>query len=269
MTRIATSVAVLLALGPLALGPLAPGAAAQRSGRVEARTVESASYGRARRVWVYTPPGYDARRPDPYPLLVCFDGADYLGDMRAPAVLDSLVAAGRIPPVVAILVDDSLDRLGDLANHARFATFLGDELLPWARGAWRVTRDPQRTIVTGASAGGLAAAYVAFARPDLFGNVLAQSGAFWRGNEGRSEPAEWLTQQYARAPRKPIRFVLDVGTRELGNHIGAANRRLRDVLRAKGYAVTYTEVPNGEHRPESWRPRLPVGLVALAATWPR
>jgi enterochelin esterase-like enzyme len=43
-----------------------------------------------------------------------------------------------------------------------------------------------------------------------------------------------------------------------------ANRRLRDALRAKGYDVEYHEVPNGVHSPESWRVRLPVGLVALA-----
>jgi pimeloyl-ACP methyl ester carboxylesterase len=43
--------------------------------------------------------------------------------------------------------------------------------------------DPRRVIVTGSSAGGLAAAYVALMRPDLFGNVLSRSGAFWRGAE--------------------------------------------------------------------------------------
>ena len=47
-----------------------------------------------------------------------------------------------------------------------------------------------------------------------------------------------------------------------------ANRRLRDVLRAKRYAVDYLEVPGGEHSPESWRARLPVGLAALAPAAP-
>ena len=43
-----------------------------------------------------------------------------------------------------------------------------------------------------------------------------------------------------------------------------ANRRLRDALRAKGYDVTYTEVPGGKHWPETWKQRLPVGLVVMS-----
>ena len=87
--------------------------------------------------------------------------------------------------------------------------------MPWVRQHWNVTTDPHRTIVTGSSAGGLAAAYVAFERPDLFGSVLSQSGAFWRGNEGSNDaPWEWLTSQYAGAPKKDIRFFLDVGALE-------------------------------------------------------
>jgi hypothetical protein len=31
------------------------------------------------------------------------------------------------------------------------------------------------------------------------------------------------------------------------------NRRLRDVLKAKGYDVSYTEVPNAVHNYEHWR----------------
>jgi len=42
-----------------------------------------------------------------------------------------------------------------------------------------------------------------------------------------------------------------------------ANRRLRAILVGKGYPVAYFEVPNGEHSPETWRLRLPVGLTAL------
>ena len=136
--------------------------------------------------------------------------------------------------------------------------------------------DPRRTIVTGSSAGGLGAAYVAFRRPDLFGNVLSQSGAFWRGNEASNEPPyEWLTSQYAASPRRDIRFLLEVGSRESRGPLGGAapsildaNRRLRDALTKKGYAVTYAEVPDGVHSPDTWRQRLPAALALLASTPP-
>ena len=37
----------------------------------------------------------------------------------------------------------------------------------------------------------------------------------------------------------------------------------RWVLKGKGYEVTSFEVPNGEHSPDTWRGRLPIGIVAL------
>ena len=247
-----------------------------RAGRVEPFGLASRIYRRERRVWVYTPPGYSKSAAAPCDLLVVFDGEEYLEDIPLPAILDALLAEGKSPPFVAILIDNgtSTARLNDLANRALFVEFLADEILPWARLNWNVARDPRRTVVAGSSAGGLAAAYAAFKRPDLFGNVLSQSGAFWRGNEGSNErPYEWLTSQYALSAKKDIRFLLEVGSRESRGALGGAapsildaNRRLRDALTKKGYAVTYAEVPDGEHSPETWRRRLPAALAALEAS---
>jgi enterochelin esterase-like enzyme len=247
------------------------------AGRLEARTLFDSSYHRTRRIWVYTPAGYDPRREDPYPLIVAFDGDEYRDTMPLPLVLDSLAAAGRAPAMVAVLVDDSAGsvRIEDLGNARRMADFLGDQLIPWVRRGWRITTDPDRVIVTGSSAGGLGAAYVAFARPELFGNVLSQSGAFWRGAEGSNDaPWEWLTAQVAAAPRKAIRFLLDVGELEdhptlggAGPNFRDANRRFRDALTARGYEVSYTEVPGGNHAPQWWRQRLPGDIAALNAAW--
>ena len=246
----------------------------RQAGRVEEFRVTSRHQERARRVWVYTPPGYEGGADSSNGLLIAFDGAEYLSLIPLPLMLDSLLAAGRIPPLVAVMIDDSTSgaRLDDLANRAWFAAFLGDEVVPWARAHFRVTRDPHRVIVAGSSAGGLAAAYVALARPDLFGNVLSQSGAFWRGNEASNDPPyEWLTSRVRAEPRRDVRFWLEVGSAETRGAIGgrapsilAANRALRDALRAKGYAVLYAEVPNGVHAPEAWGPRLPAGIAALA-----
>ena len=83
------------------------------------------------------------------------------------------------------------------------------------RSRWQVTTDPHRVIVTGSSAGGLGAAYVALEKPELFGNVLSQSGAFWRGAEASNDaPYEWLTTQVTARPRADIRFYMDVGEYE-------------------------------------------------------
>jgi len=242
-------------------------------GKVVEYHLASAALGATRRIWVYTPPGYDAKTPD-CDLLLAFDGGEYLSAIPLHMMLDSLLVAKRIPPTVALFVDDSTGaaRLADLANHERFVKFIGDELVPWTHAHFKVSRDPHRSTITGSSAGGLAAAFVALRRPELFGNVYSQSGAFWRGAQGSNvAPFEWLTAQVAASPRVGVRFVLEVGSTESVGAMGGtapsildANRRLRDTLRAKGYPLTYTEVPGGRHAPESWAPRIPSALVSLA-----
>jgi enterochelin esterase family protein len=247
------------------------------AGKVEAHTVFDSSYGRPRKVWVYTPPGYEMRATGDYPLIVAFDGAEYRDTMPLPAVLDSLLAARKAPAFVAVLIDngEGPTRIADLGNAKRMADFLSRQLVPWVRNGWRVTSDAHRVIVTGSSAGGLASAYVSLVHPELFGNVWSQSGAFWRGAEAsNSAPYEWLTAQVAAWPRKPVRFVLDVGALEDHPTLGGsgpnflqANRRFRDALKAKGYDLTYTEVPGGNHAPQWWAPRLGEGIVLLSADW--
>jgi enterochelin esterase family protein len=244
-------------------------------GKVVEYRLASATLAQTRRIWVYTPPGYTTRSGGDCDLLVTFDGGVYLSDIPLPTMLDTLLAAKRIASTVAVFVDDSSRgaRLADLANHERFVKFIGNELVPWTRAHFKVSRDPHHATLTGSSAGGLASAFIALRRPDLFGSVLSQSGAFWRGAEGTDgAPFEWLTGQFRASAKQDIRFLLEVGSTEFHGAIGGtapsildANRRLRDVLRGKGYEVMYTEVPNGVHAPETWAPRLPGALAELAA----
>jgi len=258
---------------PLVIDPRAHAAAQRLIGQ----SLFDSAYARTRRVWIYTPAGYDPAAARPYPLLVAFDGAEYQDTMPLPLILDTLARRALAPAFVAVLIDDGggAERIADLGNAMRMVTFLERQLLPWVRRSWRVTTDPSRVVITGSSAGGLAAAFVALQRPELFGNVLAQSGAFWRGSEASNDaPYEWLTAFVSREPRAAVRFWMDVGAGEdhptLGgrgpNFLGA-NRRLRDALLAKGYDVTYTEVPGGQHAPQYWMLRLPDGIVGLTAGW--
>jgi hypothetical protein len=121
------------------------------------------------------------------------------------------------------------------------------------------------TIVGGASLGGVGAVFAALRRPDVFGNVLSQSGAFWlKGPDGASE---WLCREVTRSPRLALRVYLDAGSlegRQLadGPTQAEANRHLCDALRSKGAAVTYAEFAGG-HDQLCWRGTLADGLIAL------
>ena len=266
-------------LGPLILAVLVIGQPSRMHGQADKGktteiTISSKTYPNGRHGWAYTPAGYPASCRPSCNLMIVFDGSMYLGEIPLPAILDSLIASKRTPPTVAILFDNGAPpgRLADLANSKRFASFVATELVPWIRQHYAVTHSADHTIIAGSSAGGLAATYIALKHPDLFGNVLSQSGAFWRGDEASNDPPyEWLTIQFATSPKVDVRLSLDVGSLESHGALGGAapslldaNRHLRDVLRKKGYAIDYFEVPNGEHSPESWRMRLPFGIVRLA-----
>jgi enterochelin esterase-like enzyme len=232
------------------------------AGQVERHRIRSELLGNERFVWVYTPPDYDPAH-EPYHLLVVFDGFAYLHAIPTPTILDNLLASKKLPPFVALLVDN-VERNRELPCHAPFADFLTQELLPWARERYTITPAPARTVVAGSSYGGLAAAYAGFRHPEVFGNVLSQSGAFWWLPTGDAEH-EWLIHQFVAGPRLPLRFSLDVGTFENGFQdpsMLVANRHMRDVLRAKDYPVAYAEYLGGHDYP-CWEITLPAGLLAL------
>ena len=221
---------------------------------------------------VYSPPNHDPKRAQPYPLLIFFDGADYADYdfVPTPAILENLMAAGKIPPVLAVFIHQSPQpqRNVELTNDQAFLDFVTNELLPAVRARYHATADPRQTVVIGSSTGGLAGCFFAFRRPDVYGNVLSQSGALWPGHTREDPGSEWLTHQYDSAAKLPIHFVLQVGTLERWNTPGNrlsildANRHLRDVLRAKGYQVEYAEMGGG-HEPLSWRGGLADGLIQL------
>jgi len=189
--------------------------------------------------------------------------------MAAPTTFDNLIAAGAIPPLVAVMVShiSHAAREREMTCNPAFAEFLAQELIPWVRREYHVTTDAARTVLCGTSAGGLAAVHAGLLHPEIFGKILSQSGAFWWSPAGETEP-EWLNRQFAASPRLPLAFYLEAGLLEdAGAGVApttllGANRRLRDILRGKGYPVHYAEFSGG-HVFVCWQGSLADGLLAL------
>jgi enterochelin esterase-like enzyme len=225
--------------------------------------------GNDRPIWIYTPHHF-ATDQKPYGLLLLSDGGLYVNSARVATTLDNLIAAGLIPPLVALMVDNP-DRWRELSCNTEYADFLAQEIIPWARVNYHVTDRPEQTIIGGVSLGGLAAACAGFKHPEVFGKVLSQSGSFW-WKPDEEKDFEWLTQQFASSPRLPLRFSFEAGLME--NSTGGppgrpvppamlvANRNLRDTLQKKGYSINYTEF-NGNHTLLNWRGTLASHLIAL------
>jgi enterochelin esterase family protein len=240
-------------------------------GHIERHMLKSEVLGNERRVWVYTPPGYDPARR--YPVLVAFDGGAALTRTPTHRVLDNLIADGRIRPAVAILVDNATatSRNTELPCSEPFARFIETELMPWARGAYAISEDPKDAFVTGVSYGGLASMWLGYRMPQVFGNVIAQAPSLWWGPGVDLElpmklqtdyQPEWLTARYAEAERLPLRIWMEIGLMESPEIMVEPNRRMRALLEAKGYDLTYSE-PTGGHDYAVWRGTLPKALEMM------
>jgi enterochelin esterase-like enzyme len=256
------------------------------AGIIEAHQFTSALLKNERELSIYLPPGYNNKDAQhPYDLIVLFDGGAYVTTKRgpplipAPTTLDNLIAARRIPPVVALFIDSPPGmRNIELDCNRKFLESLNAEMIPWVREHYNVTKDPKNTVVGGLSLGGLAATCAALYYPETFGNVLSQSGGYSRTPTNSDNPLEfnpdaepnWMATQFIASPRLQVRFYLTAGADEFdpsgrGQDILTSSRHLRDVLLAKGYEVHFQEYFGG-HDFLSWRGSLADGLIALIGT---
>jgi enterochelin esterase family protein len=242
-------------------------------GKIEHNLFKSELLGNERKITVYTPPGYQ-KDGSPSDLLVVFDENAYIDRVPTPVILDNLIAAGKIRPTIAVLIaNPSQETRGkELPPNPRFADFLANELIPWVRARYRVTNDPNRSVVAGSSYGGIAATYAALRHPEVFGNVLCQSGSFWWAPDhpfggGAITETGWLAKEFIKSPKLPIKFYMDAGIFEVdvagnGGSILETSRHMRDVLLAKGYEVHYQQFASG-HDYLNWRGTLADGLMTL------
>lgn len=192
-------------------------------GRVEELAYDSRITGTLRRAQIYLPPGYSADRK--YPVLYLLHGIggnqdEWRGYVRAPAILDNLIADGKAVPMIAVmpngraLPDDRSPPEGKVftpENAAGFAKFehdLLDFLIPAVEAKYSVQADREHRAVAGLSMGGGQALNFGLGHLDTFGWV----GAFSPAPNTRP-PAELLADP--EAVRKQVALLyLSCGNRD-------------------------------------------------------
>lgn len=208
-------------------------------------------------ITVYTPPGYEAEGDD-YNVFLLFDGWSYYNFASITTVLDNLLYTGRIPPYILVMhTNENQDiRAQELPCHRPFVDFLNKELIPWVQKNYHITSDPARTVVGGSCFGALAAMYAALESPDRFGNVISQSGSFWwPGNDVPGIEEEWLTKQFEKSDKLPIKLSMTIGSMEqtiMEYDPMKTHRNAHYVLQEKGYEIDYFEYTGG-HDMVCWR----------------
>jgi len=226
-----------------------------RTGKLSRATIvdEHGLIGGKRIVYFYRPPV-----EGPLPLLIVLDGVDYLRRGRIPQIVDSLVAAGKMQPVVLAMIQNAgTARFVEYACNDSFLFSMMANLIPYACEHFQAI-DPRHSPgscgILGASMGGTASVFAGLRAPQVFGRVLAQSGAF--SMELGDFSAFPLIES---SKQSPVKFWMDVGEFDF---LLEDNRRMQQALRQAGHTVHYTE-GSGGHNYTYWRNALPDGLQKL------
>lgn len=235
---------------------------------------------------VWLPPGYDdpknaARR---YPVLYMQDGQNIFeqlpgvpGEWRADEAATELINAGIIEPIMIVGIPSAGSRrieeylpvpgLGIARpGGADYVAFLVQEVVPRVERAFRTAPGAENRAIGGSSLGGLISLYAGFARPDVFGKVLAESPSLVL------DKREVTGSLVASSGRMPGRVFLGMGGKETGD--GALNEALVQAVRKLDEQLSQN-LPEGQHRltikPDAvhnepaWAERFPEALTFLFA----
>lgn len=201
-----------------------------------------------RRAYVHLPPNFDESRV--YPVFYVQDGVAYRRTGKLGSVMDNLLHLERIKPAILVFLEPN-DRTLEYHLNPQYLEFLLTEALPEIEAKFPVSRAANTRGLWGASLGGMASVYAAMQRPDMFGWVVSQSGAFQGvpGDDYKRGASEWLLTQFQNLEKLPIRLTLECGQLEW---LLGANRRFAAMLFDKGYPHRYLERPSG-HNWVTWR----------------
>lgn len=189
-------------------------------GTLEEHSYESTILGRTQRYAVYLPAGYTETALR-YPTLYLLHGrGDSLaGWARIKPELDSLIAAGDLPPVIAILPDaPTSERAGYYVDSAytgagspgaRVETAFLTELLPHVESTYRVHTERTGRVIGGYSMGGYGALRYALAYPDIFSAALVLSPAVYTP----LPPADSSTREFGAFGQGETLFVDEIYAR--------------------------------------------------------
>ncbi len=159
---------------------------------------------------VYVPKGY----PDegPYPLILQLDGHAYQ-QIITDEMLNNMIEQEKIRPSVVVFLPPHPQGSRDdlyICNN-KFNEFLATKLIPDLRDRFHCSAEAKDTFITGSSLGGLASFYAGLTYPEVFGNVISQSGALWHSREEIDQAVDQFMKE-----KGETCFTMDAGKFESG-----------------------------------------------------
>lgn len=226
-----------------------------------------------RRVFVYTPPGYDADRETRYPVLYLQHGSGenergWSKQGRLAFIMDNLIADRKAVPMLVVMEKGYATKPGDAQasrpaggppNFARafqaFEEVLTKDLIPYIDSSFRTIPDRDHRALAGLSMGGFQAYMIGLNHLDLFANIGGFSGA---GGGFGGAPFDVKTAYngvMADADafnRRMNVLFLSIGTAE-AQRMQDSVRGFHDALDKAGIKTVFYESPGTDHEWLTWR----------------
>lgn len=222
-----------------------------------------------RRIFVYTPPGYDENLNKKYPVLYLQHGAgeDETGWVKQgnlDIIMDNLIAEKKALPMIVVTTNEYvIDNIGagyntESTNH--FMDLFGEELMevivPFVEKNFRIISDRENRAIAGLSMGGGTSFRIGMLHPDKFAWVGAFSSSAFRGSNGNMFDAE---KQIPGILTNPDKFnkqlkLLYISSGEQ-DHSFEYSKKTIETFKEKGLKLQYNYFP-GAHEWHVWRKAL-------------
>ena len=214
--------------------------------------------------YVYTPPGYDPRAKQVYPVHYLLHGWSDRADGwtavgQANLILDSLLAAGKVKPMIVVMPLGYGDMSFVLSSHDvwnepstvdhnldLYTKALLTEVMPGVEREYRVSPKRDDRAIAGLSMGGLESLSIGLSHTDKFAYVVGLSSAVH--NEG------YITRLSSLDPKSANLRLLWVAC-GVEDKLIEPNRKFVAFLKSKNMPVTAIETP-GMHTWMVWRDNL-------------
>jgi len=222
--------------------------------------------------YVYTPPNYDTRGKQEYPVLYLLhgfsdDASGWTAVGRANVILDNLIHQGKAKPMIVVMPlgygDMEVIRRGwtswqdkELAwrNLTKFTDILVGEVMPQIEQSYRVKKDRESRAIAGLSMGGAESLFTGLNHQDTF----AWIGAFSSGGIDNRDFASEFPGADANTNKRIKLLWIACGTED---RLIQINRQFKSWLKDKGVQYTDLETP-GMHTWMVWRRNL-ISLLPL------
>ncbi len=217
---------------------------------------------------VYTPPGYDPKKPGGYPMLALLHGwsdneTGWTAVGQANLILDSLLAQNKIVPMVVVMplgygdyrfVTGSFSVWQDPQqvdnNTSIYSDMLLGEILPAISKDYAISPEPDMHAIAGLSMGGLEAVTIGLKHPEVFHYVVGMSSALHLEQFDQRFPNFAGGNGNSFAHYKLL--WIGCGT---GDGLIKANRDFVTWAKGRNLPVTAVETP-GQHTWLVWRDNL-------------